>query len=299
MPADRVALGAALLAALCWAIGGVIAMNTTMRVGAVSFNRWRMFHVFWILLICSYFFSYGRLPVMSEVWLLVLSGFIGIFVGDTALFFTLSRMGPRRTSIMFALHAPFTALLGLFILSEYLTWTQSIGVVLTFIGISIAVLYGKRADMLDIWEENRGNIGLNLCVALLAALSHALGALVARPVMSAGVDPLIASTLRVAGSVVCYFMILLMPYRYFRARESIGYRGMGITVLSGCFGMVIGASLYLYALSGADAGIVASLASLSPVLMLPLLWIRNGYPPSALAWVGAILASCGATLIFY
>ena len=297
--AEGLALLAALLAAFCWAMGGFIAMNTTRRIGAIAFNRWRMFYVFFILFVLSYFFSYKRPPDIDETLLLLLSGVVGIFIGDSALFLSLSRLGPRRTSMMFASHAPLTVIFGSFILSEFLTWLQLLGVVLTFSGIIIAIFYGKRSDMIDVWEEIRGNLWSGLGIGLLAASSHAAGALIARPVMASGVDPLIASTVRVFGAVVFYFIILINRGKLIRASEPAGYAGTLIIICSGIFGMVLGASFYLYGLSGADAGIVATLASLSPVLMLPLLWLRNGYPPSLFAWVGAFLASFGAAMIFY
>lgn len=295
---EKLALLSALLAALCWALGGIVAMNTTRRIGAISFNRWRMFYVFFILVILSYFFSYKRPPDLDESLLLLLSGIVGIFIGDSALFLSLSRMGPRRTSMIFASHAPLTALFGSFILSEFLTWLQLGGVVLTFSGIIVAILYGKRSDMLDVWEEIRGKLWIGLSIGLLAASSHAGGALIARPVMASGVDPLIASTVRVFGAVILYFLLLFSRHKIVRATEPAGYQGTLIIICSGVFGMVLGASFYLYGLSGADAGIVATLASLSPILMLPLLWLRNGYPPSLLAWVGALMASLGAAMIF-
>jgi hypothetical protein len=39
------------------------------------------------------------------VALLALSGLIGIFIGDTALFACMNRLGPRRSGVLFATHA--------------------------------------------------------------------------------------------------------------------------------------------------------------------------------------------------
>ena len=48
------------------------------------------------------------------------SGLIGIFLGDTLLFFALRRLGPRRTGALFAMNAPMAALLGWAVLGEAL-----------------------------------------------------------------------------------------------------------------------------------------------------------------------------------
>ena len=43
---------------------------------------------------------------------ILISGLIGIFAGDTLLFASLNRVGPRRSSILFAMNAPLAAILG-------------------------------------------------------------------------------------------------------------------------------------------------------------------------------------------
>ena len=172
---ERIALVVALSAALCWALGGMIAMNATRRVGAIAFNRWRMVGVLCMLAAICPWVSFGSSPNIEQVLLLCLSGMVGIFLGDTLLFVALSRLGPRRLSMLFAGHAPLTALLGFLVLSEALSWTQTGGVVLTFAGILVAVFYGKRADKIDRWEEVRGNLAVGVGMGFLAALGHAGG----------------------------------------------------------------------------------------------------------------------------
>ena len=57
-------------------------------------------------------------------------------------------------------------------------------------------------------------------------------------------------------------------------------------------------TLFLYALQGSKTGIIATLSATSPVIILPLLWLRTGQRPSALSWCGAALAVIGLALIF-
>ena len=105
----------------------------------------------------------------------------------------------------------------------------------------MAVFYGKRADKIDRWEEVRGNLMAGVGMGLLAALGHAVGALFARPVMEAGVDPIMATLIRVGVSVVGYFLLLFLPYREVRGKESFGWEGVSVVLLSGFVGMVMGA----------------------------------------------------------
>lgn len=45
-------------------------------------------------------------------------------------------------------------------------------------------------------------------------------------------------------------------------------------------------------------GIVSTLSALSPVFILPGLWIVTGARPSATSWLGAAIAVAGMALIF-
>ena len=62
--------------------------------------------------------------------------------------------------------------------------------------------------------------------------------------------------------------------------------------------MALGMSLLLIALQNGDAGIVATLSSTSPIMILFLLWILTKKIPSLGAWFGTIIAIIGTSLIF-
>ena len=62
--------------------------------------------------------------------------------------------------------------------------------------------------------------------------------------------------------------------------------------------MALGMSLLLIALQHADAGIVATLSSTSPIMILFLIWIITKNIPTLGAWIGTVTAIIGTTLIF-
>ena len=43
----------------------------------------------------------GKMPSLMQFGVLSVSGFIGIFIGDTLLYSTIARLGPRRTTMLF------------------------------------------------------------------------------------------------------------------------------------------------------------------------------------------------------
>src|SRR6201986_656216 len=65
----------------------------------------------------------------------------------------------------------------------------------------------------------------------------------------------------------------------------------------GLLGMGVGMTLVLFALSGQPVGIVSTLSSTTPVVILPLLWWTSGVRPAPAAWMGAACAVVGAAAI--
>jgi len=58
-------------------------------------------------------------------------------------------------------------------------------------------------------------------------------------------------------------------------------------------------TLVLLALEKGDVGMVAILSSVSPILVLPLLWFQLKRAPALGAWVGASLTVVGTALILW
>ncbi len=291
---DFLALGAA----VSWSVTSVLAVEPARHLGAFAFTRWRMVMVALMLWIWVLLGSGWSGFNAAQTWPLMLSGLVGIFIGDTALFAAMNRLGPRRCSVLFATHAAFSVLLGVWWLGERLNGQAWLGAVLTVAGVMTAVALGKHKDEGHEWERNRGHLGLGVALALVAALCQALGGLIAKPVMAQGVDPLAASAVRVSVAALAHVLLLSTGFAGAKAHQAPTRRVIAQTALNGFIGMGIGMSLILLALRTGDASMVGVFSSVTPVLVLPLLWWRLGRAPAPGAWLGAGLTVVGtATLM--
>ena len=151
----------------------------------------------------------------------------------------------------------------------------------------------------EVLEDIRGHLWVGVGFGLLGAAGQALGVLLADPAFDTDLDPWAGAAVRAIVGLAA-----LMALRgYFENRTSvpypdhIGWKLWGIIIVSGTIAMVIGKTLVLIALSNGDPGIVSILVSTSPALQLPLIWIVTRERPAAGAWVGAVLASVGTSLI--
>ena len=108
----------ALAAALSWSIASLISVDITRSLGGIAFNRIRLIIVT-IMLVIYASLTNSWYSISNEYLLnIIISGFIGVFIGDTLLFLALKTIGPRRNNILFALAAPFTVILNLLILKQ-------------------------------------------------------------------------------------------------------------------------------------------------------------------------------------
>ncbi len=289
---------AAVGAASCWALSSLISGEASQHLGAIAFNRTRMAIVL-VMLGGWTAISGGMSSIEDWHWTpILLSGFIGIFLGDTALFLTLNRLGPRRTSILFSLNAPLSAFLGWLALDEVLTGKETIGILVVFAGVIIAIAFGKRRSQLHQWEKVKGSLAVGVLLGLIAALCQATGSLIARPVMASGADPIAVSAVRVAVAVLFLSLLMAAPFERFHQQNAMTRRVFAICAITGFLGMAAGMTLILYALSGGEVGIVTTLSATSPALMLPFIWLKTGERPAGPAWLGAVLAVIGSGLIF-
>ncbi|WP_193176789.1 DMT family transporter [Oricola nitratireducens] len=289
---------AAACAAMTWAFSAVIAAGPSSQFGAIAFNRLRMGIVLVMLVIIVAITGGWRTLRPEFLGPLAPSGFIGIFLGDTCLFLTMNRMGPRRSNILFSTNAPMSAVLGWLFLGEAIVPQKIAGIAIVFAGVILAIVFGKRRSQLDIWETVKGSLPAGIALGLGAALCQSVGSLIARPVMASGVDPASASALRVAVAVVCLSLLMATGIRQVQARARPTARMVAVIGISGIAAMGIGMTLVLFALSGGKVGIVATLSATTPAWILPLIWIRTGERPAAFAWAGAALVIAGSSLIF-
>lgn len=289
---------AALIAAASWALSSIISTGPSKALGAIRFVRTRMICVFLMLSVYVLIIGSWRDYAPTAILPILLSGMIGIFLGDTALFMTMNRLGPRRTAMLFSMNAPLTVLLGWIFLGENIAPTALLGVILVFGGVVLAIAFGKRPSQLHEWESIKGPLWAGLAFGFAAALCQAVGSIIARPVMAAGADPIVTSMIRVGIAGLC---LSIIPVHWILRTEGghpMTAKLVAQTALSGFVAMGVGMTLLLFAFSGGDAGIVATLSATTPAMLLPLLWLRTGERPALMAWVGALLVGLGCWFIF-
>ena len=286
------------MAALCWAVASLISADVTRKIGGLAFNRLRLFFVSIMLIGYTFYLDTWNTINHEFLFTILFSGIIGIFLGDTLLFIALQKIGPRRNNILFSLAAPFTVILNIIFLNEIMSTINLIGCIIVFCGVVVAIAYGNSKDKNHRWEVVEGNIYFGVSLGIGAALCQAIGLIMMKPILTMGADPIASAALRTAISFVFLAFTFFLNYKIFNTKTNLSFKIVGQSILSGFLGMALGMSLLLIALKYADAGIVATLSSTSPIMILFLIWLLTKKIPTIGAWIGTVLAIIGSGLIF-
>ncbi len=286
----------ALAAAFLWGISSLISVTPARHLGSFAYSRWRMACVSIMLSVLA-LITGGWATISSDIWWpMALSGLIGIFIGDTALFGCMNRIGPRRSGLLYSCHAVFSALLGIWLFSETLQGWRLLGAMLVFSGVLVAVFF-RQSGATHKWEETKGSLGIAIALGLTAALCQSLGGVIAKPVLTEHVDPIAASAIRMIAAFLAHGTLVLLQVRVAQPVNPMNWRIFGMVVVNGFLAMAVGMTLIMYALKWGEVGTVALLSSTTPVMVLPLIWLFTKIRPAPSAWIGAALAVAGTGLI--
>ena len=286
---------AAVSASFGWASGSVLAQAPARALGAFEFTRIQL--IACAALIAAMVSALGLWhSVTWNHWPAFLaSSALGILLGNLAMIECLRRGGPRRTELILSLKAPLVAAMAFVWLHEAPSPVDICGAMVTLAGIGLAVAYGSNAASDS--DTRSGSMALILLLGVTATALQGFGFLVLKPAMQAGTHPLAATAIRLLGAALLISLIALWPARPFRNPGTQSPQLLGRTILPGVIGYCIASPLLLFAMANMEAGIAAVLGALSPVLVLPILWIKEGLAPRPLAILGATFAVVGSGLI--
>lgn len=286
---------AAVSASFGWAAGIVLAQWPARQLGAFEFTRIQLIACSAILATIVSLLGYWTTIAWAHWPAFIASTVIGIVLGNLAMIECLRRGGPRRTELILSLKAPLVGVMAYVWFNETPGLNDLIGAAVVLLGVGLAVLFDS--DERSESDRTTGNLAVAILLGITATAFQGFGFLVVKPAMQAGNDPLAVSALRLLGAAFLISVVALWPAKSFKQKAPVTPYLLGRTILPGFIGYGVSSTLLLYAFSSLDAGIAAVLGSLSPVLILPILWLKEGLIPRFQAILGAFLAVAGTTII--
>jgi drug/metabolite transporter (DMT)-like permease len=299
---STIGAGLALGAAVFWGVSPLCFASASRRIGSypVALLRVALASGLLLAVLPMYKSSAGvtfSMPIPSQWFWLVISGIAGLGFGDLLAYEALATLGPRRTTQLMTLAPVASVLLAWVWLGETFHPLALLGMAIVLAATSYAVLV--RASQEQVGQEPGRVSGWGLFCAVGGAVLMGVGAVAARQAFMVGsIDPLLATTIRVGGAAV--FLWLIAASR----REVVGlWRHMADPLvrdrilLGTLLGPTLGMICYISALKYTQTGVVSTLASISPLVLLPIVYLRY---KARIGWdvvAACVLAVAGVAVI--
>ncbi|NET13670.1 MAG: DMT family transporter [Okeania sp. SIO1H6] len=231
----------------------------------------------------------------TTINLFLISGILGIGLGDTAFFSALKNMGARRTLLMETLSPPMTALLALIFLGEQLTFGAWCGILITVGGVAWVI--SERTPGAAI---SNVNIKQGILWAILAAIANSSGAVISRfALLSSDINPLLSTLFRLIGGTT--IVVLLLFFQKIKQDKSEKFNWsmklVGAIFITAFSSTYLGIWLQQTSLKFSPAGIAQTLLATSPIFIIPIA-AQMGEKISIRSVLGVLVAVAGISLLF-
>ena len=290
---------AALFTSFCWSLSAVGFSMAGHKFDSTTINRIRVSLAFIALMVINQVLYGQALPInaTAEHWTwLMLSGVVGLAIGDFFLFRSYQLVGPRIGLLLLSLAPVYSAIIAWAFLGESLTIREVLGIAVTLGGIGWVVL-AKPGDNGTSSPQTASPKGI--LYGAIAALGQSVGMVLSRQGMHGDFPPFAGTLIRITAAILFLWIAALFQGN---AKASIQKAiqfpaSFGWVAFGAFFGPVIGVSASLLSIQHANLGVASTLMALPPVFMLPIsyFFFKERFGWQAVA--GTLLAIAGVGVL--
>ena len=286
----------ALITAILWAGTAIVFTEATKIVGSYVVNISRLLLATIYLIATILLFNLNYDISFQQMYLLGLSGIIGLVFGDGFLFKSFQYIGARLSMLVMTLAPPIAAFLAYLYLGEQLSNFGILGIVITISGVSIVVFKRSEQPTSDYKKNNLGYL-----FAFLGAIGQAVNLIFAKEAFHLGeINGFVATFYRMIPSIP--FMYLL-GFLYRKKRNSIWIlktekSALKYIIIGSVIGPFLGITFSLIAVSNTYVGIASTLMATVPIVMLPIVILFYKEKLSTISIIGAFVAIIGIAILF-
>ena len=293
---------ASFLAAFFFALNATCASHSVRALGALRANLGRL--VVAALILGFFAHTVGRGFASASLGWFLLSGLIGMGLGDLGVYGALPLLGSRLTVLMTqCLAAPIAALGEWLWLGTKLTPPQVLWGSVILVGVAVAIMPSKSSPP----KVHVRPIGF--LFGLVAAAGQGIGALVSRKgvtVATAAGEHVANATFGLTATyhrilaglifITVWFLVLRLLRRVPPApviTPEVRRTSPRWVLANALAGPVAGVGCYQWALATTPSGLVLPIAATTPLLAIPIAFWLEGDRPTRRSIVGAVIAVAG------
>lgn len=288
---------AALATAFCWAITSTSFEHSAKKIGSMNLNLTRLFIGLFFLSTYTWISRGYFLPFDADIsawsWLM-LSGLVGIVIGDLLLFEAFVLVGSRISMLIYASVPPLSGLMAFLFLGEKMAAIQVIGMFLTLSGIALVILIADK-------ENNKVAFSHPVKGVLFAfggAFGQAAGYIIGKFGM-ANYDPFSSTQIRLIAGIIGFTILFTLKGHWSNYRASFKRKDALVSLTLGSFfGPFVGISLSLYAIQKINPGVASTLISITPIILIPYAYFVKKEKIALREIIGTLVALSGVAIMF-
>ncbi len=300
---------AALATAVLWATCTILFTLGSRRIGAAVVNLTRLAFAF-CFVSGFHLYSTGSIyPFQTEPWrfgVLALSSFLGLVIGDGALFYAFLRIGPQLAMLVMTLVPVISASFAWFCFGETILPIEFVGIAITVGAIGWVVSEPREAykayrsskgdsSQTDLGDGKLVGVGL----AIVGALGQTANLIVTKYALVDGYSELSATEVRVFVSVVILAGWATVRGNLFRTLAKLtDVRAVLCTALGAFVGPFLGIWFSYIAIQNTRIGIAATIMATPPLLLIPLSAMFLHERITIRGFMGTVLAIVGVGILF-
>jgi len=286
----------ALITATLWSVSSVLFTEATRRIGSVRVNVTRLLLGILLLSLAIWVWDIDKNLTATQAINLVLSGMVGLAIGDSFLFKAFEQIGARLSMLILSSAPGIAAVAAFVFLGEDLPVLGVVGMITTIAGVSLVIF--ERGAQAAHPEKIRWT---GIAFAFIGAAGQGIGLIFAKLAFNEGnINGFVAAFVRISGSLVLLLPAVVLAGKLRRLIATLNEerKAFLLTGVGSVVGPFLGISFSLIAVANTKVGVAATLMATVPIIMLPL--IRFVYK-EALPWraiLGAFVAVAGVAMLF-
>ncbi|MEO0226125.1 MAG: DMT family transporter [candidate division WOR-3 bacterium] len=285
----------AILCAIIWALAVIFFKKSGETIHPLALNLFKNLLALIFFIPTIYIFKEELFyPASRNIYLLlILSGALGIGIGDTLYFQSLNLLGAGLSSIVVCLYSPFMIILAILFLRERLTGYQLFGAILIITAILVASLELKKKIVI------RRQILIGIMYGVIGTLATATSVVTIKPFLN---DlPLIwLTSIRLMGGIIVLTMILI-----FNPARTVIIQSLRLTPnweypITGAFlGAYLAMAIWLGGMKYTQISIAAALNQTSTIFIYILAGLILKETVNWRRFLGIIVAFSGVMFVFF
>ena len=283
--------------AIFWTITVIGFEGAGKRVGSVSVNVIRLMIGLILLTLTVWIMTGSIVPVNvgQYAWnMLLISGVIGLVIGDLFLFQAFVDLGGRLSLLILCTVPIMTSILGYFVFGEVLEVITMIGIVITISAISVVVLTKRTKE-----KKFEPHIFKGIVFASIGAIAQSLGLVFSKLGMGETLGAFEATQIRAIAAMIGFIIYLTIVNGWRRLGLAFKDKvAMKYIILGSIFGPFLGVSSSLLAMRYTSIGVATTIAQLNVILIIPFSVILFKEKVNKIEVIASIVAFIGVALLF-